>query len=245
MADIEELEKQLKGAKKDPCEHEKQLFRVENISNDNSKVKYYTRFSTFSALMVCYNVLGPSVNKLNYWSSGTSELKSNKGRKRLLSSLNELFLLLVRLLLGLFEQDLAYRFCVSQSTVSRIIITWIDFLYLQFKQIPIWAPRSLVYSNMPEVFKTKYPTTRVIIDATEISVEQPALPELQQITFSNYKDHNTYKGLIGISPSGVVTFISDLYFGSISDKELTRSCGLLDLLEAGDSEEDLELYESD
>ena len=120
MADIEELEKQLKGAKKDPCEHEKQLFRVENISNDNSKVKYYTGFSTFSALMVCYNVLGPSVNKLNYWSSGTSELKSNKGRKRLLSSLNELFLLLVRLLLGLFEQDLAYRFCVSQSTVSVI-----------------------------------------------------------------------------------------------------------------------------
>ena len=63
-SDIEELEKQLQEAKKDLCEHEKQIFRVENISNDNSKVKYYTGFSTFSALMVCYNVLGPSVQQV-------------------------------------------------------------------------------------------------------------------------------------------------------------------------------------
>ena len=33
----------------------------------------------------------------------------------------------------------------------------------------------------------------------------------------------------------MVTFISDLYPGSISDKELTRRSGLLELLEPGDS----------
>ena len=71
--------------------------------------------------------------------------------------------------------------------------------------------------------------------ATEVFVEQPKLPELQQLTFSNYKNHNTYKGLIGISPSGAITFISNLYPGSISDKELTRQSGILDLLESGDS----------
>ena len=74
-----------------------------------------------------------------------------------------------------------------------------------------------------------------IIDATEIFVERPALPELQQLTYSSYKNHNTYKGLIGISPSGAVTFISAFYPGSISDKELTRCSGILDLLEEGDS----------
>ena len=71
----------------------------------------------------------------------------------------------------------------------------------------------------------------MIIDATD---QQSSLPELQQLT-SNYKNHNTYKGLIGISPSGAVTVVSTLYPGTISDKELTRQSGLLGLLECGDS----------
>ena len=237
MADIDLLETKLKETEKDLKEAECNLlkqFRVESISDNDQKVKFYTGFSTFAALMVCFNFLGPCVNKLAYRSTAAEE-KSNKGRKRILSPLNEFFLLLVRLRLGLFEKDLAYRFGISQSSVSRILITWINFVYLQLKQIPLWPPRALVLSNMPNTFKMKYPTTRVIIDATEIFVEQPALPELQQLTFSNYKNHNTYKGLIGISPSGAVTFISELYPGSISDKELTRRSGLLDLLESGDS----------
>ena len=92
---------------------------------------------------------------------------------------------------------------------------------------------------MPKCFKEKYPQTRVIIDATEIFVEQPAIPELQQLTFSSYKNHNTYKGLIGIAPTGAVVFVSDLYPGAISDKELTRRCGILDMLDKGDAVMDL------
>ena len=149
--------------------------------------------------------------------------------------MEEFFLVLTRLRLGLCEQDIAYRFGISQSTVSRIFNTWINLLHLQFKEIPIWPPKALILSNMPKVFKEKYPSTRVIIDATEIFIEKPAQPELQQLTFSNYKNHNTYKRLIGISPSGAVIFVSDLYHGCISDKELTRQCGILDLLESGDS----------
>ena len=88
---------------------------------------------------------------------------------------------------------------------------------------------------MPQVFKNLYPTTRVVIDATEVFIQQPSLPELQQLTFSTYKNHNTYKGIIGISPCGAVTFVSRLYPGSTSDKELARQSGLLSLLQRGDS----------
>ena len=103
-----------------------------------------------SALRACFDYLGPFVNHLKYWSSsgGTdqSSMKYNTGRKRKLPPLEEFFLVLVRLRLGLLEQDLAYRFGVSQSTISRIVITWINFLYLQLKQIPLWSPKALVMS---------------------------------------------------------------------------------------------------
>jgi hypothetical protein len=60
----------------------------------------------------------------------------------------------------------------------------------------------------------------VIIDATEVFIQQPSLPELQQRTFSSYKNHNTFKALIGISPSGAVTFVSKLYPGNIKSSHV-------------------------
>ena len=88
---------------------------------------------------------------------------------------------------------------------------------------------------MPQTFKDKYPSTRVIINAMEVYVDQPKLPELQQMTFSSYKNSNTYKASIDISPDGVIIFISSLYPGSISDKQITQKSGILYLLEPGDS----------
>ena len=41
--------------------------------------------------------------------------------------------------------------------------------------------------------------------------------------------------LVGVSPDGAFTFISDLYQGSISDRDLVIASGLLDKIELGDS----------
>jgi hypothetical protein len=209
--------------------------RVTQIENDDTKVSFYTGFPSYKHFKACFDFLGPAVDHLEYRDSLKVLPKSKKGRPRSLSPIDEFFLTLVRLRLGLLEQDLAYRFGISQSTVSRIFTTWINFIYIQFKQLPIWPPKEIINAYMPQPFKDLYPTIRIIIDATEVYVQKSSLPELQQRTFSMYKNHNTYKGLIGISPSGAVIFISKLYPGSISDKELTRQSGLLDLLQAGDS----------
>ncbi len=211
----------------------KKRFNLESISDSSKEVTFYTGFSDYSTLKIFYDYLGPSVNKLTYWGSKSSE-KFGCGRTRLLQPFEEFFLVLVRLRLGLFEKDLAYRFGISTPTVSRICITWLNFLYYKLKDLPMWPRRESVLSCMPMSFKQLYPSTRVIIDATEIKVETPSLPQLQQMTYSSYKNHNTYI-LIGISPGGAITFVSKLFPGSISDKELTRKSELIDLLKPGDS----------
>ena len=216
---------------------EQQRFRLSNMKDDDSKVHFYTGFTSYAALNAVFTYIGPCVNSLCYskLESEAQQVHRKRCRPRTLPPMEEFFLTLVRLRLGLMEQDLAYRFNVSQSTVSRIIVTWLNLLYLKLKEIPLWMPKGLVHAAMPEQFKKNYPTTRVILDATEIYVEQPKLPEIQQMTFSSYKNDNTYKGLVGISPNGVITFVSPLYPGSISDKELTRRSGIFNLLEEGDS----------
>ena len=74
--------------------------------------------------------------------------------------LDEFFMVLVRLRLGLFELDLAHRFRVHVSTVNRICISWINFLYLKFGYLNNWPDRETIDKAMPQSFKDKYPKNK-------------------------------------------------------------------------------------
>ena len=85
-------------------------------------------------------------------------------------------------------------------------------------------------------FKAKYPKTRVILDCTELKCQMPISLLLNSRLFSSYKNHTTVKGLVGIAPAGAITFPSQLYSGSISDREIVERSGILDLpFDDGDS----------
>ncbi|KAJ8936085.1 hypothetical protein NQ314_012494, partial [Rhamnusium bicolor] len=46
--------------------------------------------------------------------------------------------------------------------------------------------------------------------------------------------NNTWKALIGVAPNGVVTFVSDLYPGSTSDKKIVQHCKILEQMKTAD-----------
>ena len=107
---------------------------------------------------------------------------------------------------------------------------WLNFLYLRLALIPIWPRWEDVETTTPAAFKEMYPNTFAIIDATELKCETPSSLSLQSQLYSSYKSHTTLKGLVAIAPNGAFVFVSELFAGSISDRQLFQESGILDLL---------------
>ena len=144
------------------------LFRIEQIADNDSLVKFYTGFASYALFLMFFEFLGPSVYRLRYW--GVSERKTSRRRKNTaLTPLNQYFLTLVKLRLNLQVKDLAHRFRISTGLVSKYFITWISFMYHQLKEID-WTPSvEQVAATLPCAFQEKYPTT-YSIDGSEIFI---------------------------------------------------------------------------
>ena len=200
-------------------------FRIEAIQHNDKLVRFYTGFVSFMVFLAFFDFLGPVVEHLNYW--GSKEGVRQRRRARKLDPRNQLFLTLVKLKLNLKVTDLAFRFGLSASLTSRYITTWICFLYHHFRELD-WMPAvDQVLGTLPSVFRERYPTTFAIIDGSEVFIETPSDLHMQSSTWSQYKHHNTVKFLVACTPNGAISYISPVYVGSISDVDLTRTCGFL------------------
>ena len=68
-------------------------------------------------------------------------------------------------------------------------------------------------------------------DCTENWIASPENFDISNATFSSYKNHDTGKTGIWITPYGSLVMCTDTYAGSISDNDLTADCGVLDMIQ--------------
>ena len=152
------------------------------------------------------------------------------GRQTILSSKEKLFLTLMKLRLGLTMRDLSDRFGVSRSTISTTFKTWIRVLSNVLKNIIFVLDQGSLNFTRPKRFDNVRSVCQ-IIDCFEVFVETPKSLDIQKLTWSEYKHHNTIKFLVGCTPNSSVSFISEGYPGSISDKKIVNKSNFLDTVE--------------
>ena len=148
-----------------------------------------------------------------------------------LTTSQKLLMTLMRIRRSLLQEDLAVRFVINQSTVSRTLNTWIPMLARQLEQLIQWPQTTIGPSEGPYIH---LPNTVGIIDGTEIFIERPSHLTTQKASWSDYKSHNTAKYLVSIDPfTGVFTFVSPGFSGNASDRFTVEHSGFLDKLKPG------------
>lgn len=194
------------------------------IGGADSLVSQYTGLPSAEHFSVLASLLKRF--KLNYFSGWNVEVLGHE---------DKLLCTLMKLRLNLHYFDLAFRFKTSTATIHNIVMTYIyamhEVLFVGvMNKIPSKCKNAMF---LPTCFRD-FSNCRIILDCTEIEVAIPESLKLKKVTYSHYKQRHTFKVLIGIAPNATITFVSDLFPGSVSDKEITRKSGILNHMVAGD-----------
>ena len=135
----------------------------EAFKDDDKKVNFFTGLPSFQILMIIFNFVAPHV-------------KHGSSKTHALSKFEEFIATLMKLHLGLFDQDLAYRFSVHQSTISRNFRKRIDAMFTRLKPLIKWPGREELQKNLPLDFRAHFNKCVVITDCFEVFfVKDPSL----------------------------------------------------------------------
>ena len=71
----------------------------------------------------------------------------------------------------------------------------------------VWPSHGRIKKHLPRTFKESFNNCVCTIDCGEIFIKRPKNLTARAQTWSNYKHNNTSMYLIGITPTGAITFL--------------------------------------
>ncbi|GFU44215.1 putative isl2eu-2 adi [Trichonephila clavipes] len=205
-------------------EMEKKLHALDtnfvNITHKHSQNEIFNNAKAFNFYTKIQNVAFFTA-LLNLVLSGWKPLTNTS-----LEYSEQLLLVFMKLRLGLLHEDFAFRFKISKSAASSIFKEWVRRLAEVLKK-HIRVPSKQQYRRrVPAKFlKENWSRVTALIDCSEIFIDRAFNLDARALTFSQYKSHNTVKFLIACTPLGKVSFVSKLFGGRTSDKQIIQLSG--------------------
>ncbi|KAH9369613.1 hypothetical protein HPB48_010672 [Haemaphysalis longicornis] len=140
-------------------------------------------------------------------------------------------LVLVRLKTCLPFTCLAALFGVSRKTATRHFYATLQKMAAVLEAAIPWPDKNEISRNVPQCF-TDYREVREVLDCTEVQLEKSHCASCRILTYSHYKGVHTAKVLVGVSPAGLITFISNGFGGRASDKACVEKSAVLHKLDS-------------
>ena len=201
----------------------------ETYQSQLQKFAHTTEKTTFSYKCLTglcvenFDCLDPYISAIIYPNCKTHQQRKLTKRTELMC-----FMTICRLTLHLGITG--YMTGTSASTQSRIFTAWAVFLSTVFDQLDLSPCPGEVLSLLPlEFYASGFQDTVLLGDCTEDWIASPENFDISNATFSSYKNHDTGKTGIWITPYGSLVMCTDTYAGSISDNDLTADCGVIDM----------------
>ncbi|XP_053119524.1 uncharacterized protein LOC128330520 [Hemicordylus capensis] len=193
-ATVLSLSRQLRGQHRTQAPHG--AFSLESVKGDAKWLRFYTSFDEYPRLTAF----------LDFLLDGKREEGSpESGSHSALSPENQLFLVLVRLRLGLLLQDLAFRFHISESTASRYWLSWTEFMERRLKQIPVTCSQRYVDAFKPQRLIQHHDMSLVTLDCAEFFFEAQGRTRGRD-TPQGPRARYSMSGCALAAPSGFLTF---------------------------------------
>jgi len=175
-----------------------------------------------------------SLEKFGAILTSLQTLENLEERKYTLQCRDRLFLTLAKLKVNLSYACLSALFDITPTTCRKYFGDTLERLSRIMKKVIRFPTKAEIAKNLPKCF-SKFANTRVILDGTEIKIEKSKCLRCRIRTYSHYKGAHTMKILIGVTPSGMISFVGDCMGGRASDKVLFLRSGLLEVLNREDA----------
>ena len=144
------------------CRHAEELDEVKLKYNAEcellllrEKVKLYTGLPSYTLLMKVFKFVSHDVPQHNHTTT---------------SKFTQFLITLIKLHLNLHDADIEYRFGIHQNTVSRLVLKWINIMYVRLRPLIRWSDRPELRMTMPTEFAKHFKGCVCIIDRFKIFV---------------------------------------------------------------------------